>query len=152
VTWLWVLVVLLVVLGTVLAISEASLTRMTRVRALALVDEKRRNAATLERIEADPPRYLNATTSVMFCQNGSAILVAILAERSFGGWGITFVSVVFTVLYFVVVEAMAKTFGVPTATGRPWPWRRSSGSSAERSPCRRARSSAWRTSCSRAGA
>ena len=48
----------------------------------------------------------------MFCQNGSAILVAILAERSFGGWGITFVSVVFTVLYFVVVEAMAKTFGV----------------------------------------
>ncbi len=112
-TWLWVLVVVLVVLGTVLAISEASLTRMTRVRALALVDEKRRNAITLERIEADPPRYLNAIyLSVMFCQNGSAILVAILAERSFGGWGITLVSVGFTLLYFVVVEAMAKTFGV----------------------------------------
>ena len=112
-TWLWVLVVLLVVLGTVLAISEASLTRMTRVRALALVDEKRRNAVTLERIEADPPRYLNAIyLSVMFCQNGSAILVAILAERSFGGWGVTLVSVGFTLLYFVVVEAMAKTFGV----------------------------------------
>ncbi|HEU4526898.1 MAG TPA: hemolysin family protein [Actinomycetota bacterium] len=112
-TWLWVLVVVLVVLGTALAISEASLTRMTRVRALALVDEKRRNAITLERIEADPPRYLNAIyLSVMFCQNGSAILVAILAERSFGGWGITLVSVGFTLLYFVVVEAMAKTFGV----------------------------------------
>ena len=112
-TWLWVLVVVLVVLGTVLAISEASLTRMTRVRALALVDEKRRNAITLERIEADPPRYLNAIyLSVMFCQNGSAILVAILAERTFGGWGITLVSVGFTLLYFVVVEAMAKTFGV----------------------------------------
>ena len=50
----------------------------------------------------------------MFCQNGSAILVAILAERSFGGWGITFVSVVFTVLYFVVVEAMAKTIRRPS--------------------------------------
>ncbi|HET9724083.1 MAG TPA: hemolysin family protein [Actinomycetota bacterium] len=111
--WLWVLVILLVVLGTVLAISEASLTRMTRVRALALVDEKRRNAVTLERIEADPPRYLNAIyLSVMFSQNGSAILVAILAERSFGGWGVTLVSVGFTLLYFVVVEAMAKTFGV----------------------------------------
>ena len=112
-TWLWVLVVVLVVLGTGLAISEASLTRMTRVRALALVEDKRRNAVTLERIEADPPRYLNAVyLSVMFCQNGSAILVAILAERSYGGWGVTLVSVVFTLLYFVVVEAMAKTFGV----------------------------------------
>jgi len=113
VIWLWILVVFLVVLGSVLAVAEASLTRMTRVRALALVEEKRRNAVKLERIEADPPRYLNAIyLSVMFCQNGSAILVAILAERSFGGWGITLVAAVFTLLYFVIVEAMSKTFGV----------------------------------------
>jgi len=113
VTWLWVLVGVLVVLGTILAIAEASLTRMTRVRALALIEEKRRNAVTLERIEADPPRFLNAIyLSVMFCQNGSAILVAILAERAVGGWGVTIISIVFTLLYFVVVEAMAKTFGV----------------------------------------
>jgi CBS domain containing-hemolysin-like protein len=113
VIWLWVLVVFLVLLGSVLAIAEASLTRMTRVRALALVEEKRRNAVTLERIEADPPRFLNAIyLSVMFCQNGSAILVAILAERSFGGWGVTLVAAGFTVLYFVLVEAMSKTFGV----------------------------------------
>ncbi len=112
-TWLWLLVVVLVALGTVLAISEAALTRMTRVRALALVEEKRRNAVTLERIESDPPRFLNAVyLAVMFCQNGSAIVVAILAERSFGGLGVTLASVGFTLLYFVVVEAMAKTFGV----------------------------------------
>jgi CBS domain containing-hemolysin-like protein len=113
VTWLWALVVFLVLFGTVLACAEASLTRMTRVRALALIEEGRRNAALLERIEADPPRYLNAVyLAVMFCQNGSAILVAIIAERSFGGLGITVVSIAFTLLYFVVVEAMAKTFGV----------------------------------------
>jgi CBS domain containing-hemolysin-like protein len=113
VIWLWVLVVLLVLLGSVLAIAEASLTRMTRVRALALVEDKRRNAAKLERIEADPARYLNAIyLSVMFCQNGSAILVAIAAERSFGGWGVTLVAAGFTLLYFVLVEAMSKTFGV----------------------------------------
>lgn len=112
-TWLWALVVVLVVLGTALAVSEAALTRMTRVRALALVEEKRRNAALLERIEADPPRYLNAVyLAVMFCQNGSAIVVAIIAQRSFGGLGVTLASVGFTLLYFVVVEAMAKTFGV----------------------------------------
>jgi CBS domain containing-hemolysin-like protein len=113
VTWLFALVVLLVLVASVLAIAEASLTRMTRVRALALVEDGRRNSGTLERIEADPPRFLNAVyLTVMLCQNGSAIIVAILAERSFGSLGITLVSVGFTLLYFVLVEAMSKTFGV----------------------------------------
>ncbi|MHB9150765.1 MAG: hemolysin family protein [Thermoleophilia bacterium] len=111
--WLWVIVAFLVMLGSILAVAEASLTRMTRVRALAMVEEKRRNAVKLERIEADPPRFLNSVyLAVMFCQNGSAVLVAILAERSFGTWSVTVVSVVFTLLYFVLVEAMSKTYGV----------------------------------------
>jgi len=113
VNWLWALILFLVLFGSILAIAEASLTRMSRVRALALIEEKRRNAVTLERIESDPPRFLNAVyLAVMFAQNGSAILVAILAEREFGGLGITLVSVAFTLLYFVLVEAMSKTFGV----------------------------------------
>ena len=88
VIWLWVLVAVLVILGSVLAIAEASLTRMSRVRALALVEEGRRNASVLARIEADPPRYLNAVyLTVMLCQNGSAIIVAILAERIVRGSG-----------------------------------------------------------------
>jgi CBS domain containing-hemolysin-like protein len=111
--WLWVLVAFLVILGSVLAIAEASLTRMTRVRALALVEEGRRNAVVLEQIESDPPRFLNAIyLTVMLCQNGSAIIVAIIAEQTYGGLGVTIVSVVFTLLYFVLVEAMSKTFGV----------------------------------------
>ncbi|HJS27819.1 MAG TPA: hemolysin family protein [Actinomycetota bacterium] len=111
--WLWVLVAFLVILGSILAIAEASLTRMTRVRAFALVEDGRRNAQVLERIESDPPRFLNAIyLTVMLCQNGSAIIVAIIAERTYGGLGVTIVSVVFTLLYFVLVEAMSKTFGV----------------------------------------
>ena len=35
-TWLWVLAVVLVLFGSVLAMAESSLTRMTRVRAMAL--------------------------------------------------------------------------------------------------------------------
>lgn len=112
-TWLWAVVAFLVMLGSVLAVSEASLTRMTRVRALAMVEDKRRNAVVLERIEADPPRFLNSVyLAVMFCQNGSAVLVAILAEHSFGTWSVTLASFVFTLLYFVLVEAMSKTYGV----------------------------------------
>jgi CBS domain containing-hemolysin-like protein len=116
--WLWALVAFLVILGSILAIAEASLTRMTRVRALALVEEGRRNATVLEQIEADPPRFLNAIyLTVMLCQNGSAIIVAIIAEQAYGGLGVTIVSVVFTLLYFVLVEAMSKTFGVLHSDG-----------------------------------
>jgi putative hemolysin len=113
VTWLWLVVVALILLGTLLAAAEASLTRISRVRALALQEEGRRRADVLVRLESDPPRHLNSVyLAVMAVQNGSAILVAILAERMFDSLGITVVSVVFTLLYFVVVEAMAKTFAV----------------------------------------
>jgi CBS domain containing-hemolysin-like protein len=111
--WLLAVVVLLVVLGSVLAMSEASLTRMTRVRALALEDEGRRNAGMLVRIETDPPQFLNAIYLwVMLAQNGSAILVAILAEHYLGNLWITIASILFTLLYFLVVEAMSKTFAI----------------------------------------
>ncbi len=112
-TWLWILVVVFVVLGSLLALAEAALTRMTRVRALAFQEEGRRNAALLVRLETDPPRYLNSVyLCVLIVQNGSAILVAALAERSFGSLGVTIAALVFTLLYFVLVEAMSKTFGV----------------------------------------
>jgi CBS domain containing-hemolysin-like protein len=118
VNWLWLVAAALVLFGSVLAAAEAAMTRTSRVRALALEEEGRRNAEMLVKIESDPPRYLNAVyLAVMFVQNGSAILVAILAESDFGpedgsGPWVGLVSFVFTLLYFVVVEAMAKTFAV----------------------------------------
>ena len=112
-TWQWVIVLVLVVLAFLLAMAEASLTRMTRVRALALREDKRRNADILVKLEEDPAKALNPVyLAVMLAQNGSAILVAILSERYWGSLGVTLISVGFTLLYFVVVEAMAKTYGV----------------------------------------
>ncbi|HEV7730510.1 MAG TPA: hemolysin family protein [Candidatus Binatia bacterium] len=108
-----VVVGVLVLFAAVLAMAEASISRMTRVRAIALEAEGRRNAALLERLESDPPRYLNAIyLLVMLCQNGSAVLVAIISEYYFDSLGITLVSLAFTLAYFVLVEAMAKTFGI----------------------------------------
>jgi CBS domain containing-hemolysin-like protein len=113
VIWLVVVVILLMAFGSVLAMAEAALTRMNRVRALALEEEERRHAVRLVQIESDPPSYLNAIyLAVMIAQNGSAILVAFLAERYYNSLGITLVSVAFTLLYFIVVEAMSKTFAV----------------------------------------
>jgi CBS domain containing-hemolysin-like protein len=111
--WLGVLVVLLMAFGSILAMAESSLTRMNRVRAMALEEEGRRFAARLVQIENDPPHYLNAIYLwVMIVQNGSAILVAFLAARLFGSIWITIVSLLFTLLYFIVVEAMSKTFAI----------------------------------------
>jgi magnesium and cobalt exporter, CNNM family len=111
--WLIVVVVFLVAFGSVLAMAEASVSRMSRVRALALEEEGRRNAPALVRIESEPARFLNSIYLwVMLVQNGSAILVAIIADQSFGNVGITILSVVFTLVYFVVVEAMSKTFAI----------------------------------------
>jgi len=111
--WLAATIVGLVTLGSFLAVAEAATSRMTRVRAMALREEGRRNAALLEEIESDPPRYLNSIyLAVMFVQNGSAILVAMLAEHYFGDLGITLVSVGFTLAYFIVVEAMSKTYAI----------------------------------------
>jgi CBS domain containing-hemolysin-like protein len=111
--WLVVLVVFLVIFGSVLAMAEAALTRMNRVRALSLEEEGRRHAARLVQVENDPPAYLNAIYLwVMITQNGSAILLAFLAERQNHSLGITLVSVVFTLLYFIFVEAMSKTFAI----------------------------------------
>jgi CBS domain containing-hemolysin-like protein len=113
VNWLWIVAALFVLLGSLMAMAEASLTRMTRVRALSLEEEGRRNAALVARLASDPPRYLNSVyLTVMIVQNGSAILVAILAESTFGGLGITIASLAFTLLYFVLVEAMSKTFAI----------------------------------------
>jgi len=104
---------LLVVLGSVLALAEASLSRMSRVRALILEADGRRHASALVKIENEPTRHLNAVyLSVMFAQNGSAVLVALAAERAYSSLGVTVASILFTFLYFVVVEAMSKTFGV----------------------------------------
>jgi CBS domain containing-hemolysin-like protein len=113
VTWLVVAVIALVLFGSTLAVAEASISRMSRVRALALQEDGRRNAVRLVEIESDPPRYLNSIyLAVMLAQNGSAILVTIIAEIAFGNLGITLLSIGFTLLYFVLVEAMSKTYGI----------------------------------------
>jgi CBS domain containing-hemolysin-like protein len=111
--WLVVLIVLLVAFGSLLAVAETATSRMTLVRAIALKEAGRRNGGLLEVIESDPPGYLNPIYLVVTCvQNGAAILAAAAAEQYFGDLGITLVLAGFTLVYFVAVEAMAKTWGI----------------------------------------
>jgi CBS domain containing-hemolysin-like protein len=112
-TWLPAVILALVLFASMLAIAETAMSRMSRVRTITLREEGRRNAALLEQIQSDPSRYLNAIRlAVMFAQNGSVILVALLSTAYFGNLGVALVSVGFTVAYFVLVEAMSRTLGI----------------------------------------
>lgn len=111
--WLWLVVVLLVLTASLLSMAETAITRISRVRALALREEKHRNADLLVKLTEDPARALNPIfLAVLLVGMGSAFLVAHLADASTGSLGIAIISVVYTLIFFVVVDAMPKTFGV----------------------------------------
>ncbi len=69
----------------VLAMAETSLVRMSKIKAKALVDEKRRGARQLARLVENPANFLNPILLlVLICQLVSATLVGIVAEHLFG--------------------------------------------------------------------
>ena len=74
-----ILIVVIVVLlagSGVLAMAETSLVRMNRIKAKALVDEKRRGARQLARLVENPANFLNPILLlVLICQLVSATLV-----------------------------------------------------------------------------
>ena len=106
-------VVVLLVASALLALSETSLVRMNRAKAVALADAHRRGARQLVRLVEHPAVFLNAVLLlVLVCQVVVATLVGIVAAHVFGGWGV-FVGVVFEVIViFVLAEALPKNWAV----------------------------------------
>ena len=100
----------------VLAMAETSLVRMTRVKAKALVDEKRRGARQLARLVENPANFLNPILLlVLICQLVSATLVGLVAEHVFGPWGVLLGIVFEVVVIFVFFEAVPKNWAVRNA-------------------------------------
>jgi putative hemolysin len=97
----------------VLAMAETSLVRMSRIKAKALVDEKKRGARQLARLIETPTRFLNPILLlVLICQLVSATLVGIVAEHLFGGIGVLLGIVFEVVVIFVFFEAVPKNWAV----------------------------------------
>ena len=114
--WVYVVaIVVLIVFTGFLAMSETALTRMNRVKALALEDEGRRGAATLVRLVEHPERWLNPVLLVLLtCQLVTATLVGFLADR-FGPWGVAIATAFEVCVIFVLAEAAPKTWAVQHA-------------------------------------
>lgn len=104
---------ILIIATGFLAMAETALTRTSKVKALTLVEEKRRGATMLlrlvQRIERVLPLVLFA---VELCTLVAATLVGVVAAHAFGGLGVVIATVFEVVVIFVLAELAPKTWAV----------------------------------------
>jgi putative hemolysin len=110
---LLVVIVVLLAASGLLALAETSLVRMNRIKAKAMVDEKRRGARQLARLIEQPAKFLNPILLlVLICQLVSATLVGVVAAHLLGGIGVLVGAAFEVVVIFVFFEAVPKNWAV----------------------------------------
>lgn len=107
------IIVALLTISLFLAVAETALTRISRSKALSLLDEGRRGAAVLLQLVEHPERFLNPVLLVvLIAQLLQASLTGVLAEQLFGPWGVVASVFVNVAVVFVVAEAAPKTWAI----------------------------------------
>ncbi len=107
------LVFLLLVCSASLALAETGLTRTSRAKAKALVDERHRGARALQRLVEDPEGFLAPVLlMVLLCQLVAATLVGVVAAHLFGAWGVAAATAFEVSVIFVFAEAVPKQWAV----------------------------------------
>lgn len=110
-------IVLLLGVLIFLAVAETSLNRISRVKAQAIAEARgTKSAQALERLVTHPERFINPVlVTITFCQTGQAFLTSLLADRLFGPVGVFVGFVLNVIVFFVLSEAMPKTWAVLSA-------------------------------------
>lgn len=100
-----------------LAIAETSLNRISVVKAQALADSQpSKRSEALYELVSHPERFINPLlVTVTLLQTGQAFLTSLLANSLFGPAGIIVGFVINVIVFFVVAEAMPKTWAVLSA-------------------------------------
>jgi CBS domain containing-hemolysin-like protein len=112
-TYLCVAVLILLFLSGFLAMSETSLTRMSKSRARSLREQGRRGAKALVGLTEAPEKFLNPLLLlVLICQLVSATMVGVLAGHLFGAAGVFVATAGEVIVIFVAFEAIPKNFAV----------------------------------------
>ena len=110
---LLVIVVILIFATGYLAMSETAITRTSKVKALTLVEEKRRGANTLLRLVERIDRVLPVVLFALeVCTLVAATLVGVIAAHAFGGLGVILAIVFEIVVIFIFAELAPKTWAV----------------------------------------
>jgi putative hemolysin len=107
------IIVLMLGLGY-LAVAETSLNRISKVRASALAEDAPSKAtAALVSLVERPERFINPLlVMITILQTGQAFLTTILADRLFGPIGVVIGFVLNVIVFFVLSEALPKTWAV----------------------------------------
>ncbi|HTV12888.1 MAG TPA: hemolysin family protein [Acidimicrobiales bacterium] len=106
-------VVILIIFSALFALSETALTRMSKVKAIALVESRRRGAASLLKLVAHPERNLPVVLfALQICTLVAATMVGVVADRVFGPWGVVIATVFEIVVIFVFAELAPKIWAV----------------------------------------
>ena len=111
----WMLVaifVLLIVLGFC-SVAEMGLSRMTKPKASALADKGHGSAKVLRKLIAEPERWINPLLLTVFiCQIVQSTLTAVVLDNLFGTWGVVVGVFINVLVFFVLAEAVPKTWAV----------------------------------------
>jgi CBS domain containing-hemolysin-like protein len=104
---------LLLLVLTFLAVAEMGLSKMTKPKAAALAEDGHRAGPALLRLVDEPERWVNPLLlTVNICQTVQATLTGIVSGRLFGGWGVVIGVTLNVIVFFVLAEAVPKTYAV----------------------------------------
>jgi CBS domain containing-hemolysin-like protein len=128
--WMLVAIFAILIVLAFLAVAETSLNRISRVKAQAISDSRgTKSARALLRLVTHPERFINPLlVTVTVLQMGQAFLTTLLADELFGAKGVAVGFVLNVIVFFVLTEAVPKTWAVLSAeraallTARPTDW------------------------------
>jgi putative hemolysin len=111
---LMLLVIFLLLLVLIfLSVAEMGLSRMTKPKAQSLADRGEKGGKSLVRLVNDPERWVNPLLlTVNICQTVQATLTGIVAASLFGAAGVVVGVVLNVLVFFVLAEAVPKTYAV----------------------------------------
>jgi putative hemolysin len=117
-------VLLLVLIFT--SIAEMALSRITKPKAASLADQGLKSGRALKKLVGAPERWVNPLLlTVNLCQTVQATLTGILSARLWGTYGVIVGVALNVLVFFVLAEAVPKTYAVlypqkaALATARP---------------------------------
>ncbi|MEN9802255.1 MAG: hypothetical protein RLZ37_1380 [Actinomycetota bacterium] len=107
------IIFLLLIVLVFLALAEMGLSRMTKPKAAAMAEGGARQGKALQELVGEPENWINPLLlSVNVCQTVQATLTGVVAARAFGAVGVIVGVLLNVVVFFVLAEAVPKTYAI----------------------------------------
>ena len=112
--WGMIIAILVILIVLVfLAAAEMGLSKMTKPKAAAMADQGLKSGRALSKLVEEPARWVNPILlTVNVCQTVQATLTGVVAGRLFGAAGVVIGIALNVVVFYVLAEAVPKTYAV----------------------------------------